>query len=313
MSATVVVLAPSPLLTVTIEDRAGEPDIHVHPGGQGVWQARMLASLGVRVVLCAGLGGETGSVLGHLIPQEGVELRTVELSSRNGGYVHDRRDGDRTVVAHSPGGALDRHEHDALYELALSLGLEHGAALLSGPHEDRVVPAELYGRLTADLQSNGCRVAVDLSGERLTAALEGGPDLVKVSHEELVEDGRADSDDPVDLVTAMRALHEQGAGIVVVSRAAEPAFALVDGEVLAIHLPPLRTAEPKGAGDSMTAGMMAALVQGRSPVEALRTGAACGALNVVRHGLGTGGSDAVQALADRIEIVRRNDDGTERS
>jgi 1-phosphofructokinase len=35
---TVVIFAPLPILTVTIEDRAGEPDIHVHAGGQGVWQ-----------------------------------------------------------------------------------------------------------------------------------------------------------------------------------------------------------------------------------------------------------------------------------
>ena len=75
MAVTVVVLAPSPLLTVTIEDRAGEPDIHVHAGGQGVWQARMLGSLGVRVVLCAGLGGEAGDVLEHLLPSEGLTLK----------------------------------------------------------------------------------------------------------------------------------------------------------------------------------------------------------------------------------------------
>ncbi len=77
MSDTVVVLAPAPLLTVTIEDRAGEPDIHVHAGGQGIWQARMLSTLGVRVVLCAALGGETGDVLRHLVPTEDVELRAV--------------------------------------------------------------------------------------------------------------------------------------------------------------------------------------------------------------------------------------------
>lgn len=312
MAVTVVVLAPSPLLTVTIEDLAGEPDIHVHPGGQGIWQARMLTSLGVRVVLCAGLGGESGDVLEHLIPGDGLELRFVRLGSRNGGYVHDRRDGDRTVVAQAPGGALDRHEHDALYELALTAGLEHGTALLSGPHDDRVVPAELYGRLTTDLQANSCTVAVDLSGDRLNAALQGGPALVKVSHEELLDDGRADSAEPADLVAAMRALRQDGAGIVVVSRAAEPALALVDDDVVAVHMPPLQPAEPKGAGDSMTAGMVAALARGASPVDALRTGAACGALNVVRQGLGTGSADAVAALSERIEIVTCDADGAER-
>jgi len=309
VAVTVVVLAPSPLLTVTIEDLAGEPDIHVHPGGQGIWQARMLASLGVRVVLCAGLGGESGDVLRHLIPGDGLELRAVPLGSRNGGYVHDRRDGDRTVVAEAPGGVLDRHEHDALYELALTAGFEHGTALLSGPHDDRVVPAELYGRLATDLQANGVTVAVDLSGERLDAALRGGPALVKVSHEELQADGRATSAEPPALIAAMRALHEEGAGIVVVSRAGDPALALVDEDVLAVRMPPLQTAEPKGAGDSMTAGMVAALARGASPVDALRTGAACGALNVVHQGLGTGSADAVAALSERIEIVTCDDDG----
>lgn len=313
MAVTVVVLAPSPLLTVTIEDRAGEPDIHVHAGGQGVWQARMLASLGVRVVLCAALGGEAGEVLEHLLPTEGVTLVAVHTGSRNGGYVHDRRTGERVVVAEAPGAPLDRHEHDELYELALTEGLEHGHALLSGPHDDRIVPTALYRRLTADLVANGCRVAVDLSGDRLKAALAGQPSLVKVSHEELLADGRADSDQPADLVSAMRTLRKDGAGMVVVSRAADPALALVDDDVFAVRAPELEPTEPKGAGDSMTAGMVATLARGESAVDALRTGAACGALNVVRRGLGTGNADAVAAIAERVELVRCDDRGQELS
>ncbi len=37
------VLAPTPQLTVTIERLHDRDDIHVHAGGQGIWQARMLA------------------------------------------------------------------------------------------------------------------------------------------------------------------------------------------------------------------------------------------------------------------------------
>lgn len=303
MSATVMVLAPSPLLTVTVEDRAGEPDIHVHAGGQGVWQARMISSLGVQVVLCAGLGGETGQVLANLIPDEGLTLRSLPVQARNGGYVHDRRGGERVVVAEGPGGAFDRHEQDALYELALREGLVAGFALLSGPHDDRVVPDAMYRRLATDLAANDCTVAVDLSGSRLAAVLGGSPALVKVSHEELLDDGRADGDDVPTLVRAMRDLRKEGAGTIVVSRAADPALALVDEEVIEIHVPPLEAAEPKGAGDSMTAGMVAAMARGVPTREALRVGAACGALNVVRHGLGTGGRDAVETLAERVELA----------
>jgi 1-phosphofructokinase len=307
----VVVLAPSPLLTVTIEDRAGEPDIHVHAGGQGVWQARMISSLGVPVVLCAALGGETGEVLEHLVPGEGVTLRAVRVGARNGGYVHDRRSGERETVAQAPGGALDRHEQDALYEVALAEGLDHGFALLSGPHDHRVVPDHLYRRLATDLVANGCTVAVDLSGDRLAAVLAGRPALVKVSHEELLDDGRADTDDPADLVRAMRGLRKEGAGTVVVSRASEPTMALVGDDVLAVHVPALEPAETRGAGDSMTAGMVATLARGGSEREALRTGAACGAVNVAHRGLGTGGARAVATLAGRVELVHCDDDGKE--
>ncbi|WP_214405598.1 1-phosphofructokinase family hexose kinase [Pseudonocardia lacus] len=303
MPPSVVVFNPSPLVTVTIEDRGGTPDIHVHAGGQGVWQARMISTLGVPVVMCAALGGETGDLLAHLLPAEGVELRRVTTSTRNGGYVHDRRDEERDEIVEAPGGPLDRHEQDELYELVLHEGITHGTAVLAGPNSDQVVPAHLYGRLATDLSANGCRVAVDLAGERLNAVLKGSPFLVKVSHEELLDDGRVDSGEPAELVKAMRKLREEGAGTVIVSRAADPALALVDDDVLEIRLPPLEPAESSGAGDSMTAGTVASLVKGLEVREALRIGAACGALNVVRRGLGTGGDHAIDTLAERVELV----------
>lgn len=304
----VVIFAPLPVLTVTVEDRSGEADIHVHAGGQGVWQSRMVSSLGVPVVLCAALGGETGDVLNHLLPIEDVTARIVPVSARNGSYVHDRRTGTREVVAESPGSPLDRHELDSLYELTLTEGLEHGWVLLSGPQEDDVLPADLYRRLATDLGANGCKVAADLSGERLQAVLSGNPSLIKVSHEELLDDGQAKSDDAEDLVKAMRAMREECAGTIVVSRSgAAPALALLDGsaakaDVVEIEMPKLEPADPAGAGDSMTAGMVAALAGGRSIEVAFQIGAACGALNVVRHGLGTGGARAVETLAERVEL-----------
>ncbi len=312
----VVIFAPLPVLTVTVEDRSGEADIHVHAGGQGVWQSRMMSSLGVPVVLCSALGGETGDVLGHLLPICDVTLRVVPVSARNGSYVHDRRSGKREVVAEASGTPLDRHELDSLYELTLTEGLTHGRVLLSGPQEKDVVPADLYRRLSTDLGANGCKVAADLSGDRLEAVLAGKPDLIKVSHEELLDDGRAKSDDAQDLVAAMHSMRDEGAGTIVVSRAGSaPALALLDdrepdgggprgGDVVEICMPALEPADSAGAGDSMTAGIVAALASGRPLPRALQIGAACGALNVVRHGLGTGGARAVETLAERVELRR---------
>ncbi|MCE7000179.1 PfkB family carbohydrate kinase [Saccharothrix sp. S26] len=300
MPGRVAVFAPSPELTVTVEELDGTPDIHIHAGGQGVWISRMIESLGAEVVLCSALGGETGQVLRHLI---GVELKARDVAARNGGYVHDRRDGGRDQLVRMPADALSRHELDDLYELTLVEALAAGVAVLSGPAaEDVPVPDTVYERLAKDLGGNGCRVVVDLSGDRLAAALAGGPEVVKVSHEELVSDGLAASDALPDLVDGCRKIAECGASAVVVSRAAEETLAWLDGTLHLVEAPELSPVDTRGGGDSMTAGLAAGLALGKSLEEALKLGAAAGAVNVTRHGLGTGSGHVVRDLVDRVRL-----------
>jgi 1-phosphofructokinase len=149
-----MVFGPGPVLTVTIEAHDGAPDIHLHAGGQGVWQTRMIASLGEPVVLCANLGGESGQVLAPLIAREGVELRESVGQAANGAYVHDRRGGERVTVADAPGTPLSRHELDELYNIALVEGLRAEISVLAGPSEQSIIQPEVYRRLAADLAAN---------------------------------------------------------------------------------------------------------------------------------------------------------------
>lgn len=302
VSSRVMVFAPSPQLTITIEQLGKVPDVHLHPGGQGVWQARMITSLGVKVMLCAVLGGEIGQVLQQLIEAEGIGLQMVSGHSGNGVYVHDRRGGKRVLIAESEGDPVARHDLDELYGLALTEGLRADICLLSGPTSETVVDTDTYRRLASDLSRNGKRVIADLSGAYLACVLEGGVSFLKVSHEELVRDGRAANDSEAELVRAIRDLHAQGAETIVASRADHPAIALVDGDLVEVILPKLEPADPRGAGDSMTAGAAAVLANGGDLATAIRTGAAAGALNVTRRGLGTGRLDVIERLIDRVAL-----------
>lgn len=298
-----MVFAPAPQLTVTIEQPADDVEIHVHPGGQGVWQARMITALGVPVVLCATVGGEIGQVLRPLIAAEDIELRVVTREATSGGYVHDRRGGSRTALAEVPGAPLSRHELDELYSLSLAEGLRCEVAVLSGPADPNVIAPDAYRRLATDLATNGVKVVADLSGKHLDAVLEGRPCFVKVSHEELIEGGRAADDSDDAMVAALRCLHADGAEAAMISRAHRPALALVDGEAYEVAVPRLETADSRGAGDSMTAGVAAVLAAGGDLRAAICTGAAAGAINVTRHGLGTGRADAVRSLVDRVRLT----------
>lgn len=299
-----MVFAPAPVLTVTVERRADDADIHLHAGGQGVWQARMLTALGARAVLCGSFGGESGVVLRSLLMAEGIEVHAVCGPSRNGVYIHDRRAGQRTAVAESPGEPLPRHELDELYNLALVQGLDAQVCLLSGPSPvaRETVPHALYRRLAGDLTSNGRRVVADLSGPRLASVLEGGAYLVKVSHEELRAEGLAGGGTAEEIAGAMQALRAAGCQVVVVSRAEEPSLAMVGDELYEVVMVRMHPADPSGAGDSMTAGIVAGLLRGDDVCAAIRLGAAAGALNVTRHGLGTGDREGVERLAAQVEM-----------
>jgi 1-phosphofructokinase len=305
MGNEVMVFVPAPQLTVTIEQPTDQVEIHLHAGGQGIWQARMLRGLGASVTLCAAVGGEIGAVLTTLMAQGGVDLHTVERADSSGAYIHDRRGGSREVVADVAGEPLSRHDLDELYNLALAKGLAADVAILSAPTEPDILPPDVYRRLASDLANGETRVVADLSGENLDAVIAGNPYFVKVSHEELIKDGRADGDTEDALIAAMHRVRDEGARSVLVSRADQPALALIDDEVVEVRMPKLEATDPRGAGDSMTAGVAAVLARGGDLREALRTGAAAGAVNVTRHGLGSGRADVIEQLVDRVELISR--------
>jgi 1-phosphofructokinase len=104
------VIAPSPIVTVTVEQvTTGHPEIHFHPGVRASeWRGWRPASAR-RMVLCAPIGGESGRVLKALLVKDGIELRGVPSQAPNGAYVHDRRSGERVELAAVPSPALSRH------------------------------------------------------------------------------------------------------------------------------------------------------------------------------------------------------------
>ena len=132
--------------------------------------------------------------------------------------------------------------------------------------------------------------------------------MLKVSHEELLADGVVEHGDEDELFEAMYRLRRQGADHVLITRADEPALALVDDEPVTILPPVLEVVDHRGAGDSMTAGLAAGLARGLDLVGALRLGAAAAGLNVTRRGLATGDRREIERLAAHIELNPRPDE-----
>lgn len=294
MAGKAMILAPVPVLGVTVGASGEVPDIGLRAGGQGCRQARVLAALDVPAVLCGCFGGQAGPLLRRLLAGEGLGCEAVERPGRNGIRIRDRRYGRVRTVAESPGDPLTPRDADRLCEAALAAGAQAAICVLSpapGP-----VPADLYRRVAHGLRAKGRLVVADLTGEALAAALAGGVDVLRIDHGELAGAGRAEVG---DLVTAMRRLRARGAGTIVVSRGDLPALAMIGEEVTAVP-PPGPCAAAPASGDAVTAAIAAGLATGLQPEDAVRLGVAAGAL----QGVGPDGFDprAARRIAERVEL-----------
>jgi 1-phosphofructokinase len=300
----VTVFGPHPMLSITIESLAGEggDDVHLHAAGQGVWVARMAAELGAETVLCGFIGGETGMVLRPLLERLPAELRLIETDVASGCYVHDRRSGERVPIAQSAAMPPSRHEIDELFSGTVAAALDSAVLALCGPFPGDALPLEIYGSLVADVKANGTPVIVDLAPPRLDAALEGGPDLVKINDWELA----SYIEGPVDTTERMRAaaqrLLDSGAGAAIITRAGEPALVLRGEEAWELVPPSFERGSREGCGDSMMGALAACVAAGVNFEVSLRVGAAAGAANFLRHGLGSSSREVVEDLVGRVEL-----------
>jgi 1-phosphofructokinase len=302
------VFAPLPLLTVTVEHDVHETDqLHVHVGGQGIWIARMVRTLGMRPRLCGAFGGETGQVARFLAELEELDVRDIPSEAWNGGYVHDRRGGDRIELVDVPPSHLSRHEVDELYSVTMAAALSTGTCILAGSHVKEVIPDDVYVRLAADLRSAGVEVIADLSGDSLKAALEGEPSLIKVSDEELERDGWADSRELDDVLRGIERVLEAGARAVVVSRGADATIASIQGMRFEVGAPSVVVVDGRGGGDSMTGALGVATARSMPVLDGLRLAAAAGAATIVRRGLATGAREVIEAMAPLVEVTPLDD------
>jgi 1-phosphofructokinase len=298
----VAIFGPDPLLSVTIEARGDADELHVHAAGQGVWVARMVAELGAVPVLCSLLGGETGSTLTALIESLPGERRIVHTPGSSGGYVVDRRGGERRVLASAPRPAPQRHEVDDLVAATIAAALGSAVLVVCNPYPADGFPEEAYETVVADVKAAGVPVLVDLSSPWLERTLPLGPDLVKLNDWELAGYVQGPVDGPRAL-DAVRALQAAGAASVAVTRADAPILVLpAAGEPFEIVPPRMPSGFREGCGDTMMGGVAAAWARGMELREALVLGAAAGTANFLRHGLGTGRRDTVEELAARVLV-----------
>jgi 6-phosphofructokinase 2 len=147
------------------------------------------------------------------------------------------------------------------------------------------LPENYYALIAGIVREKGARFILDTNGTPLKLALKEGVYLVKPNLGELSKISGTDNLELDDVDEAAQALIVQGiCEVVVVSMGAAGAMLVTKDMYKIFPAPAVPRKSTVGAGDSMVAGMVWSLQQGKSLEEMTMMGVACGTAATMNEG-----------------------------
>jgi ribokinase len=280
----------APKLPIFGETMLGS-DFDMGPGGKGSNQAVATARLGARSSLLAKVGDDKlASIATDLYSAEGVDASLVTRSAERAtgvGFIILNSRGENFIIldmganelldaAAVDAGEAQIAESDVVMTVlevpisaaarTLELGRKHGVTTILNPAPARAVPASIFASVDyLTPNESELRILLDLP-----------------------------ADDPRPSHELAKELRRRGARNVITTLGRDGAMILTDA--LDVHVPAVdvEVVDTTGAGDAFNSGFAVALAEGRSVVEAVRFGVACGGIACTRLGV-------VPSLPDRAQ------------
>jgi 6-phosphofructokinase 2 len=262
--------------------RCQEPEYH--PGGGGLNVARAITELGGKVEAYWACGGLVGQLLKQLLDEEGVAHHPLEIAglTRENLIVYEKSSKLQYRFG-MPGATLSTDEIQMCLKLLRAIDPPPEYLVLSGSLPPGV-DHSLYAQVASAMPPS-CRVVLDTSGVALQHGLEARVYLIKPNMHELGQlAGSAVEDDSQIRHVARSLIAQKQVQAVVTSLGSGGAVLTTADEHQHVRAPTVHIQSKVGAGDSMVAGLVFALSQGKALADALRFGVAAGSAAVMTAG-----------------------------
>jgi 6-phosphofructokinase 2 len=245
--------------------------------------SRALKCLGVSSLAIFPSGGYGGKFLNHLMEKEGLDFNAIETSAetRENFIVYDRATNLQYRFG-MPGSPLEEREWRTLLDEVEKADADY---LVASGSLTPGMPADIVAQVAQIAKKKGARLIIDTSGEALHKAMDVGVFLLKPNLGELssLVGEEEVTHETVDQI-ARDIIGRGQCQMIVVSLGAQGAKLITRDEVILVSPPIVKPVSTVGAGDSMVAGMVAAL-SGKKPLkEVLQFGVACGTAATLTHG-----------------------------
>lgn len=257
------------------------------PGGGGINVSRALKKLEIDALALLTSGGRTGKLLESLLLEESLQILpfSVKNETRENFIIVDTLTNQQFRFGF-PGQPLSKNEQTILLDTINAIKDFPEITVISGSLPDGV-DVEFMKALIQICKNKRSKVVVDTSGEALKAAVAEGVYLIKPNIGELaILTGKNELSVHTMEAAAKQLISNGSAEIVVVSMGASGATLFNNSEKIYQPAPLVKVKSTVGAGDSMVAGMVSALLNNSSMKNVLRMGIACGSATTMAEGTG---------------------------
>lgn len=254
------------------------------PGGGGINVARAIKKLGGEAIAVFPSGGYTGKFFNHLLEKENIPSVIIEITheTRENIIVLDESTNNQYRFG-MPGTVLIEQEWKQCLKAVEELN--DAEFIIASGSLPPGVPLDIYAQLAKIAKNINAKFIVDTSGEPLKYAADEGVYLLKPNLGELSSLAGKKELQPNDIKDIARGIIAKGkCEVMVVSMGAAGAL-LITNDIAEIFIPPpVKRKSTVGAGDSMVAGIIYLLSKGKSLVEAVQYGVACGTAATMNSG-----------------------------
>lgn len=312
----ILTVTPNPSMDRTVEvpgfaagGTFGARLVSLRPAGKGVNVSRCLAALGAGSTATGLVGRDAINEFRADLAESGIETAFIEAASRvrAGTTVIDPGpELAEPVVTHlrERGGEVSVEEFEALERLVRDRAGEGVWVAVCGSLPEGI-PAGRWAELFLAARRRGARVALDSSGEGLTAAREVVPELLKPNSKELGELAGREVAPGGEALEAARSLVGNCARTLLVTLGREGAMLTgetCEGRAFLARCEPEHVTSSVGAGDAALAGYLWAETSGKPPEDCLRAAVAAGAASVAEPYAGSLDQERFARLLERTPV-----------
>lgn len=273
------------------------------PAGKGINVAKVLNDLGEKVAVGGFLGADNQGDFKQLFDELGLEDKFQRVEGKTRINVKITETESDVTDLNFLGYQISQQDWQDFVQNSLSYCQQFDLVAVCGSLPRGISP-EQFSHWLSQLSQAGVKVVLDSSNAALTAGLKARPWLVKPNHRELETWIGHPLHSIDEIIVAAKKLKAEGIANVIVSMGANGSLWISDTGVIQAQPPKCENVvSTVGAGDSMVAGLIYALSQGRSQQESLAFASAVSAFAVSQSNVGVSDVKLLDPILTNVKMT----------